>query len=113
MNRLRREEPALRCFTNLRFYNAWNESILYYGKFTDDLSNFLLFAVNLDPHNPQAADFEVPLWEFGLSDEATIEGHDLVIDRPFRWSGKIQQMLLDPKDRPYMAWRLIAPGAWA
>lgn len=113
VNRLRREEPALRCFTNLRFYNAWNESILYYSKFTDDLSNFLLFAVNLDPHNPQAADFEVPLWEFGLSDEATIEGHDLVIDRPFRWSGKIQQMLLDPQDRPYMAWRLFAPGARA
>lgn len=110
VNRLRREQPALRCFTNLRFYNAWNDFILYYGKFTDDLSNFLLFAVNLDPHQPQSADFEVPLWEFGLPDEAVIEAYDLVVEQPFHWKGKIQQMHLDPQERPYMAWRLLAPG---
>jgi starch synthase (maltosyl-transferring) len=110
INRLRRENAALRQFTNLNFYNAWNDAILYYGKFTDDLSNFLLFAVNLDPHHPQAAHFEVPLWEFGLSDDATIEADDLVTGQPFAWTGKIQHMYLDPQQRPYMAWRLKAPG---
>ncbi|WP_423738615.1 alpha-1,4-glucan--maltose-1-phosphate maltosyltransferase [Chelativorans petroleitrophicus] len=110
VNRLRRENPALRQFTNLKFYNAWNDSILYYGKFTDDLSNFLLFAVNLDPHNPQGAHFEVPLWEFGLPDDATIEAEDLVTGEPFAWTGKMQHMFFDPRQRTYMAWRLIAPG---
>ncbi|MDF2096299.1 alpha-1,4-glucan--maltose-1-phosphate maltosyltransferase [Aquibaculum arenosum] len=109
VNRLRRDHPALKCFTNLRFYNAWNDAILYYGRFTDDLSDFLLFAVNLDPHNDQSAHFEVPLWEFGLPDDASIEAEDLVLEQPFRWSGKVQHMLLDPKQRPYMAWRLFAP----
>ncbi|WP_265517939.1 alpha-1,4-glucan--maltose-1-phosphate maltosyltransferase [Nitratireductor luteus] len=110
VNHLRREHPALRHFTNLKFYNAWNDAILYYSKFTDDLSNFLLFAVNLDPHNVQSADFEVPLWEFGLPDEATIQAEDLVTGQPFAWTGKIQHMSLDPATRPYMAWRLKAPG---
>ncbi|YBV95188.1 alpha-1,4-glucan--maltose-1-phosphate maltosyltransferase [Phyllobacteriaceae bacterium JZ32] len=110
INRLRQENPALRQFTNLNFYNAWNDSILYYGKFTDDFSNFLLFAINLDPHHPQAAHFEVPLWEFGLPDDATIEADDLITGQPFAWSGKIQHMYLDPHQRPYMAWRLKAPG---
>ena len=111
VNRLRNENAALRQFTNLNFYNAWNDAILYYGKFTDDLSNFLLFAVNLDPHHAQSAHFEVPLWEFGLPDDATISADDLVTGQPFTWTGKIQQMHLDPNQRPYMAWRLIAPGA--
>jgi starch synthase (maltosyl-transferring) len=111
INRLRQENPALQQFTNLTFYNAWNDNILYYGKYTDDLTNFLLFAVNLDPHNPQGAHFEVPLWEFGLPDDAMIEAEDLVTGQPFSWAGKIQHMFLDPHQRPYMAWRLIAPGA--
>ena len=61
-----RASPALQEFANLDFYNAWNDNILYYGKATPDQGDFLLFAVNLDPHNPQGAHFEVPLWEFGL-----------------------------------------------
>lgn len=109
LNELRREHPALRRFTNLEFYNAWNDHILYYGKRTDDLSSFILLAVTLDPFEPQGAHFEVPLWEFGLPDDATIEADDLVTGEPFAWQGKVQHMRLDPRDRPYMAWRLHAP----
>jgi starch synthase (maltosyl-transferring) len=101
----------LQSFTNLTFYNAWNDNILYYGKATPAKDDFLLFAVNLDPHNPQAADFEVPLWEFGLPDEAAIAGEDLVTGMHFTWQGKVQRMLLDPHERPYCVWRIFAPGA--
>jgi starch synthase (maltosyl-transferring) len=110
-NRLRAEHPALQCFTNLRFYNAWNDNILYYGKMTPAKDDFLLFAVNLDPHNPQGAHFEVPLWEFGLPDEASIEVEDLVTETPFAWQGKVQHMWLDPQHRPYAIWRLNPAGA--
>ncbi len=111
LNQIRREHPAMREFTNLKFYNAWNDQILYYGKRTSDLTSFLLFAVNLDPHNTQGAHFEVPLWEFGLPDDAVIEAEDLVVGRPFTWHGKIQQVSLDPAHRPYAIWRLVPPGA--
>ena len=109
LNELRRDHAALRRFTNLTFYNAWNDRILYYGKRTSDLSSVLLFAVTLDPHEPQGAHFEIPLWEFGLPDHATIEAEDLVTGQPFAWQGKVQHMWLDPHDRPYMVWRLLAP----
>jgi starch synthase (maltosyl-transferring) len=110
LNRLRNEHPALQSFTNLSFYNAWNDNILYYGKTTPAKDDFLLFAVNLDPHNAQAAHFEVPLWEFGLPDEASIGAQDLVTGAEFAWHGKVQHMLLDPNERPYAIWRLNPSG---
>ena len=110
MNRLRREHPALQDFANLTFYNAWNDNILYYGKSTPAKDDFLLFAVNLDPHNGQGAHFEAPLWEFGLPDEGSIEAEDLVAGGRFVWTGKMQHMWLDPNERPYMIWRLNPPG---
>ncbi len=109
INRLRRTHPALQQFTNLTFYNAWNDEILYYGKATPDQDDFVLFAVNLDPHNAQSAHFEVPLWEFGLPDDASIAVEDLISGKRFTWSGKVQHTLLDPKDRPYAIWRLFKP----
>ena len=111
INRLRREHKALQDFTNLTFYNAWNDNIIYYGKRTADLSDFLLFHVCLDPHNQQGADFEVPLWEFGLPDDASIEVEDMVTGHHFTWHGKYQHIQLDPFYKPYAIWRLIPPGA--
>ncbi len=110
INRLRNEHPALQQLANLSFYNFWNDQVLYYGKASADLSDFLLFAVNLDPHNAQGGHFEVPLWEFGLPDSADIGVEDLVTGKRFTWSGKVQHMLLDPTDRPYAIWRLLPKG---
>jgi len=110
LNRLRREHPALQSFANLSFYNAWNDNILYYGKMTPAKDDFLLFAVNLDPQNAQGAHFEVPLWEFGLPDEASIEAEDLVAGNRLTWSGKVQHIWLDPQERPYAIWRLNPAG---
>jgi starch synthase (maltosyl-transferring) len=110
INRLRRDHPALQHFANVKFYNAWNDNILYYGKMTPAKDDFLLFMVNLDPHNGQGAHFEVPLWEFGLPDEASIDVEDLVTGNRFAWQGKVQHMWLDPQQRPYAIWRLNPPG---
>ncbi len=109
VNRLRNERPSLQQFPNLSFYNAWNDNILYFGKYTDDRRDFVLVAVNLDPNTAQGAHFEVPLWEFGLADDASIEVEDLVTGGRFGWSGKVQHMLLDPLRRPYSIWRLLDP----
>lgn len=110
INRLRRTQPALQQFRNLSFYNAWNDQIVYYGKYTEDRRNFVLIAVNHDPHNGQGAHFEVPLWEFDLADDAAIEVEDLVTGERFFWTGKVQHMWLEPQEQPYRIWRLIPPG---
>jgi starch synthase (maltosyl-transferring) len=62
VNRLRRDHPALQSFTNLKFYNAWNDNILYYGKMTPAKDDFLLFAVNLDPHHSQSGTSKCAPW---------------------------------------------------
>ena len=113
INKLRREHRALQDFTSLQFYNAWNDNILYYGKRTEDRSDFLLFHVCLDPHNAHEADYELPLWELGLADDATIEVEDVVTGYRSTWYGKYHRIRLDPYYKPYAIWRLIAPGATA
>lgn len=109
MNFLRRTHPALEEFTNTTFYNMWNDQILYYGKSTPDRSSFILFAVSFDPHNGQGGHFEVPLWEFGLPDDASVEVEDLCTGHHFVWHGKTQHVYIDPHQRPYFIWRLLSP----
>ncbi len=106
LNKIRRENPALHDFRNLRFYNADNDKILLYGKMTPARDNALLIGVNLDPHNPLDADFEVPLWEFSLPDAASIGVEDLLSGATFRWHGKRQHVRLDPQTNPCAVWRL-------
>jgi len=76
---------------------------------TAELDDFLLFAVNLDPHHAHGCHFEVPLWKFGLPDDAAIGVEDLVDGARFVWHGKIQHLWLDPQVRPYAIWRLLPP----
>jgi len=111
INEIRRNNPALWHFTTLTFLNAWNDNIIAYYKMSAARDNLVIVAVNLDPHNAQGANFEIPLWEYGLPDSASIEAVDLVEDKRFTWNGKVQHVWLDPEHRPYAIWRLVPPGA--
>ncbi len=106
LNRIRQQNPALHTHLNVRFHNAFDPDILYFSKSTEDRSNIVLVAINLDPHGPHEADFEVPLWDWGLPDDATVDVTDLSSDHRFRWQGKIQRVRLDPIINPYAIWRV-------
>ncbi len=110
INQIRREQPAMRDFLNLKFYAADSDQVLYYGRMDEASGNYILFHVLIDPHAPAEFPFEVPLWEFGLPDEASIEVQDLVNKNHFTWHGKDHRLALDPQNRPYAIWRLIPPG---
>jgi starch synthase (maltosyl-transferring) len=110
INRIRRNNPALWRFNNLTFLNAWNDNIIAFYKMSLTRENLVVVAVNLDPHNTQAANFEIPLWEFGLPDTASVEAVDLTDDRRLTLSGKVQHVSLDPLIRPYAIWRLVPPA---
>ncbi|MFN6961627.1 MAG: alpha-1,4-glucan--maltose-1-phosphate maltosyltransferase [Rhodocyclaceae bacterium] len=109
VNRLRREHPALRDFTSLRFHKVSNKNVLCYSKGSPQSGSYLLFHVNLDPHDAQHVEFEVPLWEFGLPDDGAVEVQDLVNGNSFAWFGKSHTLNLDPHARPYAVWRLLGP----
>jgi starch synthase (maltosyl-transferring) len=114
LNRIRKGQPALQSHLGVRFYAAFNDQILYFGKaahFADPtrpLDEIVLVAISLDPRNPQGCELEVPLWEWGLSDEATVEVEDLLAETRFAWTGKRQAVQLTP-DRPYALWRVQPP----
>jgi starch synthase (maltosyl-transferring) len=110
LNWIRRTNPALQSHLGVSFLNAFNDAILYYEKATPDRSNVLLVAVSLDPHNIQEADFEVPLWKWGLTDAGSLEAEDLLGDTRVVWHGKLQHMRLDPHTQPYAIWR-VRPAA--
>ncbi len=109
LNRIRRMNPALRTHLGVSFLNAANEAILCYEKATDDRSNVVLVAVNLDPHAAQEADVELPLWKWRLPDTASLEAEDLLTDARLVWTGKMQRLRLTP-DRPYAIWRVRPPS---
>lgn len=106
LNYIRKLNPALHTHLNLRFYNAWNDQVLYFGKFTADLSNFILVAVSLDPWLPQETDFEVPLWEFGLPDSGDLEVEELMRGSNFVWHGKLQHWRFVPQELPFAIFRI-------
>lgn len=105
LNRLRNSEPALQSHLGLTFYNAFNDRIIYYGKQAPGHRDRILVAVSLDPHHPQEADFEAPLWEWGLGDDRALEAEDLLSGARFVWHGKTQHLRLTP-EAPYAIWRV-------
>ena len=105
LNRLRRGHPALQTHLNTRFYPAYNDNIIYYGKPSPDGGDMVLVAVNMDPHDAHECDFELPLWEFGLPDDGALAVEDLVSGAQFTWHNKLQHLHLTPDD-PYRIWRV-------
>ena len=61
------------------------------------------------PRNRQECTYEVPLWEFGLPDQAFLDAVDLLGGGRFTLHGKTHRIALDPSERPVAIWRLIPP----
>ncbi len=61
LNRIRKQNRSLQLYTNLRFYPAENEAILFYSKMTPARDNIILVVVNLDPHRKQHSFVDVPI----------------------------------------------------
>jgi starch synthase (maltosyl-transferring) len=108
LNHIRRRHPALQSHLGLKFYNADSDNVILYGKRDPMDRSIVLVAVTLDPHAIQEVEIEIPLWEFGLEDKASIMATDLIHGDTFGWYGKNQRIRLDPADLPYRIWRLEA-----
>lgn len=105
LNRIRRENPALHSHLGLRQLIAWNDNIIFFEKHSPARDNVLLVGVNLDPHNAQEADVEIPLWAWNLPDHGTLNLEDLIGGSKFSLSGKWQRLRLEPQ-MPFSIWRV-------
>jgi len=106
VNRTRKENPALQTTRNLRFYEADNEALLFYGKTTEDLSNMIMVVVNLDPFHIQSGWVWVPINELGIDPNQPYLVHDLLSDDKYIWQGEKNYVELNPQVLPANIFRV-------
>ena len=100
VNAIRRTNPALHHNWRLRFHAIGNPQLICYSKTTDDLSNVIVVAVNLDPRYTQSGWTSLSLAELGLNDGEAYEVHDLLTDARYRWQGAHNYVELRPAEIP-------------
>ena len=100
LNKIRKENRALQMYTNLQFYHADNDAILFYGKMTAARDNIILVVVNLDPFRKQNSFVYVPIEEFGQMESDQYQVHDLLNDARYTWRGRQNYVELDPEIKP-------------
>lgn len=89
------ENLVLQMYFGFQVYNVWNDCILYFGKCIVDFVNFVLVVVCLDLYEVQEVYFELLLWEFGLFDDVSFQGEDLMNGYCWVWYGKVQWMCIE------------------
>ena len=101
INQIRRDNPALQLYDNLRFYaHGDNDNIITYGKATPDGQNRILLVANLDPFSVQTTWVGVPYWEWGIAPDQPYQVHDLLTNETYTWHGEYNYIQLDPRKQP-------------
>jgi starch synthase (maltosyl-transferring) len=106
INRIRRENPALHEYRNLRFYPSDDDNVVFYGKRSFDGGNSVLVAVNLDPFEPHRTEVRIPLQDLGIGPDERFEAEELITGERHLWKGAAQQLLLDPQVEPAAIFRI-------
>jgi starch synthase (maltosyl-transferring) len=106
INRIRRENPALQQTRNLMFHPVDKEEILCFSKYTDDFSNIIFVAANLDPHHTHSAWVRLPFEQMGVPGEKSFQMHDLVSDARYLWHEGHNYLEIDPGVVPVQVFRI-------
>ncbi|MGD0473206.1 MAG: maltotransferase domain-containing protein [Candidatus Velthaea sp.] len=98
INAIRRENPALHTWRNVRFHRVADDDLLFYSK--SAAGNTLLVAVNLDPYRTIESTVRVPMAEFGYAEGDDVACQELLSGEHRVWHGAVQTLRLDPQDNP-------------
>jgi starch synthase (maltosyl-transferring) len=107
VNRIRRENPALRSDWGLRFFGTDNAQLLCYAKVDPASGNAIVTVVNLDPHHVQEGFVELDLAALGVEAGAQYQVHDLLTGARYLWQGARNFVRLDPKRVPAHVFRVL------
>jgi starch synthase (maltosyl-transferring) len=110
LNAIRRDNPALHEFENLRFHEASDEQVLFYGKASLDRSNMIFVAVTLDPFDVHHVELTFPLDMMAVPPGETYEVEELLTGKRHLWRGARQTIRLDPAVNPAAIFRVTV---WA
>jgi starch synthase (maltosyl-transferring) len=100
LNSIRRSNRALQTTKNLRLLQSSNDNILFYAKWTEDRSNIILVAVNLDPKSTHDSTVLVPIADLGIPASQVYEVLDLITGVTYQWRGEANYVKLDPQVEP-------------
>ncbi len=106
LNKIRRENPALRTTWNIAVGGGDNAQLLCYAKWSDDRNNRIIVVVSLDPHHTQGGWVQVPLQDLRIGDQQQFIVHDLFTDRQYTWQGEWNFVELRPYEMPVHVFRV-------
>lgn len=106
INAIRKENPALQEYRNLRSYESEDDNVLLYGKRSYDGSNIVLMAVNLDPFEAHQARIRLPLESWGIGPDERFQVDELITGERHLWKGAAQAIRLDPRVEPAAIFRV-------
>jgi starch synthase (maltosyl-transferring) len=106
VNRIRRDNPCLQRNRNLWSNSTSNDNLICYSKHTEDRTNIILAVINLDPHNTQAGNINVPLGAWGFDASKPYSMHDLLSDKIYHWGGEWNYVELNPSVCPAHIFRV-------
>ncbi|OGS45647.1 MAG: hypothetical protein A2539_07170 [Elusimicrobia bacterium RIFOXYD2_FULL_34_15] len=104
LNEIRRQNPALQYYDNLKILNSNNDNILCYGKKLD--GNIILIAANLNPHETQEARMTIPLEDFGIPSDADYAAEELITGKSYLWHGRENYIRLEPHKEPVYIFKI-------
>ncbi len=97
LNVIRRENPALHLYDNLRFHGSDHGQILCYSKATPDFSNRILCVVSHDPQYPASGTVHLDLHALGLDASRPYKVIDLLHNQTYEWNGAHNFVILNPQ----------------
>ena len=100
VNRIRRDNPALRSDRNLRFHGSDNPMLICYSKASDDFGNVILVVVNLDSFHRQTGWVQLDLDALGLDGSHAFQVQDLLGQGRYLWQGPRNYVELTPESLP-------------
>ncbi len=106
LNQIRKENPALHYYDNLKFANSTNDHIISYYKVSPDGKNRILAAVNLNPYETQDARITVPIEDFGISSSEEYIAEELISGTRYLWRDRENYVRLNPHKNPAMIFRI-------
>ena len=106
LNAVRRANPALGEFENIRFHAADDDAVLFYDKATLDGANQIFVAVTLDPFDVRDAVLHFPLEAMGVPPGESFEVEELLTGSRHLWRGADHRIRLDPNENPALIFRV-------
>ena len=100
LNSIRRSEKALQSIGNIEFLNSDNSNIIFYARYSNEIKDMVMVAVNLNPYEVHSATVRVPIQHLGLGPNDTYRVRDLITGDLYAWQGEYNYVRLIPGERP-------------